>query len=316
VDAAFRLIGGPLVITAETSGINLDAPLDSKSLVRAANQERKGELQLPITDAAPGFLAEPVSITLSTAHYFPEGEKRFKDRPESFMFGMNDRGTVISAKLFPPKDRQIKSVSDLRVKAAKDDQARAIAGTDAESGNGDDGRVFTSYSPDDSEVGGPARIEIHLALPAPDAKTIDEIEAEAVALTIGGWKEMGLTNVQADVNKEIDLTAILPGAKLTIKKVVGKMPRKSVEASLEGPPAISHLELKIKSNSPQRGNSSMSERRTKTSGGKTTRNVTVQSYEFAAGEAAKTEPLTLIIRYPQDVKRERVQFKLTALDLL
>ena len=62
--------------------------------------------------------------------------------------------------------------------------------------------------------------------------------------------------------------------------------------------------------------SNMSERRSTTSGNKTTRNITVQSYEFEMGSEAKSTPLTLLVRYPQDVKRERVHFKLNALDLL
>jgi hypothetical protein len=74
--------------------------------------------------------------------------------------------------------------------------------------------------------------------------------------------------------------------------------------------------VKIKSNSRQGGQSNLSERRSTTSGNKTTRNVTIQAYEFERGEEAKNAPLTLVVRYPQDVKRERVQFKLTALDLL
>jgi hypothetical protein len=60
----------------------------------------------------------------------------------------------------------------------------------------------------------------------------------------------------------------------------------------------------------------MSDRRTATSGNQTTRNVVIQAYEFEAGEGANTGPLTLLVRYPQDMKRERVQFKLTGLDLL
>jgi len=34
------------------------------------------------------------------------------------------------------------------------------------------------------------------------------------------------------------------------------------------------------------------------------------------GGEADNGPLTLLIRYPLDLKRERVQFKLTGLDLL
>jgi hypothetical protein len=316
IDAALKLIGSPLVITAESEGIKLDEPLESKSLVRAAGRQRKAEPDLPITDAAPGFLAEPVSISLSTVHYFPEGENYLKDRPEAAMFGISSTGTVVSAKLFPPKGREIKSVSGLKVKAAKDDKGRPILGIVEDGNNEESYSEVVSYNSAESEKGGATQVQLHLALPAPDAKTIDELQAEAVVLTIGGWKEMVLTNVQADAKKEIDLSQVLQGAKLVIKKVAGKKPQKIVEASIEGPKEVSQIEVKIKLSSRRAGQSNTSNRRTATSGDKTTRSVTIQSYEFESGEETKSAPLSLLVRYPQDVKRERVQFKLTALDLL
>ena len=131
-----------------------------------------------------------------------------------------------------------------------------------------------------------------------------------------GWKEVVLTNVQADASKEIDLGEVLPGAKLVIKKIGGRKPQRTIEATLEGPAAVYQLELKTKVNTRQGGHSSSSDRRTTTSGTKTIRHVMIQSYEFQMGEEPKDNPLILVVRYPQDPKRERVRFKLTALDLL
>ncbi len=315
IEAALKLTGTPLVIIAESAGIKLDEPLESKKLVQAAWKQRGLGPDLPITEAGPGFMAEPVSISLSTVHYFPEGEKYFKDRPEASMFGMSPTGAVVSAKLFPPKGREIKSVSDVRVKAAKDDKGRAIAGF-FEGAEEQEAPESVTYNSNEPEKGGAARIELRIGLPAPDAKAIDELQCEAVALTIGGWKEMVLTNIQADAKKQIDLSEILPGAKLTIKKITGRKPQKTVEATLEGPKEISQLELRIKQSSRRGGQSNMNERRTKTTGNKSTRNITVQAYEFEMDGEAESGPPTLLVRYPQDIKRERVQFELTALDLL
>jgi hypothetical protein len=127
---------------------------------------------------------------------------------------------------------------------------------------------------------------------------------------------MVITNVQADTKKEIDLGEVLPGAKLTIKKIAGRKPQKTVEAALEGPKEVAQIDVKIKLSSHRGGQSNMNDRRSKTAGNKTTRNITIQAYEFETGGEAENGPLTLLVRYPQDVKRERVQFKLTALDLL
>lgn len=315
VEAALKLIGTPLVITAEPAGIKVEEPLESKKLVQAAWKRRRSGPDLPITEAGPGFVAEPVSISLSTVHHFPEGEKYFKDRPEASMFEMSPTGAVVSAKLFPPKGREIKSVSDARVKEAKDDRGRPIAGFSQGAEEQGEYTESVTYNSNESEKGA-ARIELRLGLPAPDAKAIDELQCEAVALTIGSWKEMVLTNVQADAKKEIDLGEVLPGAKLTIKKITGRKPQKTVEATLEGPKEVSQIEVKIKQSSRRGGQSNMNERRSKTTEQKTTRNITIQAYDFEMSGAAESGPPTLIVRYPQDVKRERVQFKLTALDLL
>lgn len=315
VEAAFKLIEAPLVITAESGGIKLDEPLESKQLVRAAWRQSSGEPDLPITDAGAGYLAEPVSLSLSTVHYFPEGKQQFQNRPEAAMFGLESPGTVVSAKLFPPKGRLIRSVSGLRVKAAKDDKGRAISTGADGSDNGDSYSQFT-YNSDEQEKGGAARVQLRLGLPAPDAKAIEGLEAEAVVFTIGGWKEMVLTNVQADAKKEIDLGEVLPGAKLIVKKVSGRKPQTTVEARLEGPAAVNQLEVKIKLSSRRGGSSNVSNQRATTSGKQTTRNLTIQGFEFDPNEVGKSNPPTLLVRYPQDMKRERVPFKLTTLDLL
>ncbi len=315
-DAALKLVGTPLLIAAEPGGIKLEEALDTKTLMRNGRGRRKSEPEIPITDAGPGFMAEPVSITLSTVHYFPEGQKYINSRTEASMFGMSSTGTVVSVKLFPPKGRAIKSVSGLRVKSAKDDKGRAIsaaAGTDDNEASYSETTYFGSNG---SEEGTATRADLRLGLPEPDAKAIDELQGEAVALTIGGWKEMSLTNVTANSTNAMDLSEVLPGAKLIVKKVNGRNQQKTVEATLEGPREVAQLEVKVRLSNPRNGQSSMSERRSTTSGNKTTRNITIQAYEFERGEETKGAPLTLVVRYPQDVKRERFQFKLTALDLL
>jgi hypothetical protein len=315
VDAAIKLLGAPLIITAEPAGLKLDEPLESKKLVRAAWKKLKPEPDLPITDAGPGFVAEPVNITLSTAHYFPEGEKHFKDRPETSMFGMSQTGAVVAAKLFPPKGREIRSLGGVRVKSAKDDKGRPIAGASGDAADAESESESINFAMNESEKGGAARFELHLGLPASDAKSIDELQAEAVALTLGSWKEMTLTNLQADAKVEIDLAEVLPGAKLTIKKIGGQGRQKTVELTLSGSKEVSQIDFKLKIGNRRGPESNTNDRRTTTTLNKTTREVTVQRYDFERGADAGAAP-TLVVRYPQDLKRERVQFKLTALDLL
>src|SRR5262249_14344724 len=152
---------------ADSAGIKLDEPLESKKLVLAAWKQKGSEPDLPITEASAGFLAEPVGITLSTVHYFPEGEKYFKNRPEASMFALSPTGTVVSAKLFPPKGRILKSVSSTRVKAAKDDKGRPIPSITESPDDPENYTEFAGFSSAGSEKGGAAHIQLRLGLPAP-----------------------------------------------------------------------------------------------------------------------------------------------------
>ncbi len=124
--------------------------------------------------------------------------------------------------------------------------------------------------------------------------------------------------MQADAKKEIDLGELVPGAKLVIKKTSKQAQQKSVDATLEGPPIIAQLELKIKLHNTRAGGASshMYDRHNAASGNKRTRSVTVQGFEFDPNGGTQSGPIDLIVRSPQDLKRERVQVKLTAIDLL
>jgi hypothetical protein len=79
---------------------------------------------------------------------------------------------------------------------------------------------------------------------------------------------------------------------------------------------INRLEVSAKLSNRRARQSLMSERRSTTSGNRTTRTVTIRAHEFKMGEEAKNAPHTLLVRCPQDTNRERVRFKLNALDLL
>lgn len=315
VDAVLKLVGAPLVITAEPAGLKVTEPLEYKKLVRTSRPGAQSGKELPITDAGPGFAAEPVSLTISTEHLFPDGEKRRHDQAN--YFSRETAGTVVSTKLFPPKGRTIRSVSRARVLSAKDDKGRAISTPpgDEESGTTEYDEMF--FNTDSSRESGAARLTLRLGLPESDAQTIETLEAEGVVMSVGGWKETTVTNVQADAQKEIDLGAVLPGAKLVITKVSGKKPQTIIQARLEGPAEVEQLDVKVKT-AEERGASHMSSQRSRKSAGKTVRNLTIQAYEysFERNSGSSNEPLTLIVRSPQDAKRERVRFKLTALDLL
>src|SRR5206468_3398598 len=87
IEVVFKMIGTPIVITAQVGGIKLDETLESQRLYRVARSRSRSQPDLPITDAGPGFVAEFINITVSTAYYFPKSEKDFKNR-SSYSFKM------------------------------------------------------------------------------------------------------------------------------------------------------------------------------------------------------------------------------------
>ena len=204
VTSAMAFYEKPAVIVSELNGLKLDQPLDSKDLAQRGRRggAKNQSNELPITDAGPGFVAEAASVTTTTAHIFPEGQKYFKES------GEGQTGTVVRAKLFAPKGRLMRSVSEVKVTKAVDDKGRNIAPVEEESVTS----YQTSYSfNSNGEEAGPTQMpmEMRLGLPERDSQAIQEISGEAIAVTFGKWKEMIVTNVPG----EIDLSAVLAGRK-------------------------------------------------------------------------------------------------------
>ncbi len=308
LDALMKLYEAPVVVTAELGGLKVDQPLESRSLQRLTRRSGEAADDLPLTNAGPGFVAEPQSVTTTTLHLFPEGEKYFKENSFSYQ---QSTGTVVSAKLFAPKGRTLQSVSGVRVLKAADDKGRAIAPLSE-----DEETIGSTVYSGGSQDAGSMQIQLRLQLPLPDAQSIDEIAAEAVAVTVGTWKQMTLTNLQENATNEVDLAAVLPGAKLVITRFTAKGGQVSLQGKLTGPPTIRRLDLKARTPGSERMNSSLMERSYSAKAGQATRNFSIQSYEFREEGRVQGRSVELLVRYPEDLRRERVEFKLKGLDLL
>jgi len=310
IEAAMKLYDAPTIITAELGGLKLDQPLESKTLQRMARRGG-GAPDLPVTDAGPGFVAEPIAVTTTTLYYFPEGEK-YLQKARVASFGRSQTGTVVRAKLFAPKGRTLQTLSGLRVIKAIDDKGRAIAGA-REDGEGD----MVTYESGGARAGNFTQISLQLQLPQPDAQSIDELSAEAIALTAGKWKEMTLTNVTDGTTNEVDLGEVLTGAKMVITKFTAKARQLNIQVRITGPPSIRQLEVQTKTSSKQRSGSNANERNFTTRDGQSTRNLQIRQYGFGEEDGdTGVGPLSLVVRYPEDQRRERVRFVLKGLDLL
>jgi hypothetical protein len=304
MDALAKLSAAPVVVTAEPGGLKVDQPLESIKLMRTRGPQDTDASLPPIHDAGPGYVAEAQSVTTITLHVFPGGADYFEQNPAA-------TGAVVAVKFFAPKGRTLQSVSDARVISAVDDQGRSLVAT-ADDEEGDSSESETSGSQDVSSLS----ITLRLQLPAADAQSIDKISAEAVATTVGAWKEMTLAHFQADATNEIDLSTVLPGARMIITKVGGRNGQFQMQATLKGPAAVKQLDVRAKNPDSREFNSFSSVQRSSTKNGVTTRALNIQGYGFNNQQEPVTNGIVVVIRCPQDLRRERVKFELKSLDLM
>jgi hypothetical protein len=307
LDAMDKLYTGPTVITAGSGGLKLAAPLESKNLERSFRQREEAGADLPVTDAGPGFSAEAEGITTTTLHVFPGGEAYFKQEGNNYE---SQTGTVVSAKLFAPRGRTLLSVNDVKVLAAVDDHGRSVA-----TETSDDDETQSEFTSGGSSPNDSLPIQLQLQLPQPDARAIDKISAEAVAVTAGKWREMTLTNLQENATNEFDLAGLLPGAKIVVTKFSLRNMQFSLQARLEGPGAVRRLQVKAKIPGNDNFNSYSTQRSFNVHGKETTIPLNIQGYGFNSSGAISPKSVVLVVRFPEDLRRERVKFSLTGLDL-
>jgi len=303
-----KLYTAPTVITAESAGFKLSQPMESKKLQRSRRQPGVATDDLPLTEAGPGFVAEAQSLTTTTLHVFADGKDYFENNHASFG---SQTGTVVNVKLFAPKGRTLKSVSNLRVLTAVDDKGRSVVAQN-EDDESSETEIYSGGSQDASAM----QVQIRLQLPAPDAQSLDEVAVEAEAITIGLWKEMTLTNLQENATNQVDLATLLPGAKLTITKFSNKNNQIKIQVRLQGPRAVRGLEIQAKIPGNDGFSSNSFDQNSATKGSEFTRTVTIQGYSFGNEEASSPTSLVLLIRQPEDQRRERIKFELKGLDLL
>lgn len=160
----------------------------------------------------------------------------------------------------------------------------------------------------------PIQIYWTLPAPSPEISAIEEMEMTGIARTISGWKTVTLSNVQASATNAIDLSSLLPGTRLFITQFKAGKQNKNLEARLEGPPGIRDFEIKFIT-SEINNSMNMSERNFINKGNQSVRKISVQSYDYSQTRDKSEDPPGVLIRFPEDSKREKVRFKLVGLDI-
>jgi hypothetical protein len=303
VDAAEQLHSTPVVITSELGGLKFDQPLDSLVLQRARRQPVAGTSDLPITDAGPGFVAEVLSATVTSLQWFPEGEKR---RTDPSLLSLQSSGVVLRTRLYAPANRTLQSVTGLRLLKAVDDKGRTAA---AKASASENSVVFAGSSQTTA-----APLDLHLDLPPPDTQAFEEVSAEAIVLSAGNWLKATFTNLQEKT--ELDLGPVLPGAKLTLGKLSLRSSQLMIQAEIKGPPQIRQLEFQCRVPGLKFFTPNVSESRFSARGDQSARSLQIQGYGVNVPAGSLKQTLTLQVRYPTELRRERVRFTVRGIDLL
>src|SRR5262245_41146893 len=151
-------------------------------------------------------------------------------------------------------------------------------------------------------------LSLRLKLPEPDARSIEELVGEAIVVSTGRWREMSLTNLTATATNDIDLAAILPGARFTLTKLTQRNRQTTLQMRLTGPPSIREIDIELTSRDGSRGGASGSDRNFTAKGPDSTRSIQIDRYTYDGTD--DKGPITLRVRFPEDRKKERLQFTL------
>lgn len=314
--ATFRsLTATSIVVVAESGGLHLAQPVDSRK-VRQDNFAPGAQQysDLPLQEAAPGYLAEPDSVEVTTTYRFPDGTNLWERLDD---IGLQADGVNVRGRLFAPRGRTLLAVNRVHVLKATDDQGRELAVGSSEDEEYAGTRRFVDSDGEDAS----AQLDLQLGLPEPDAGAIEEISAEAEVVTAGSWKQMELTRLDSLPGQSVELSEILPGATATLQKPAKEgepeapMKRLELTLKLEGPREIRAIKVECKSPDAENQHFSVYDLNSSTGKTNSVRQVRIMGYSFADGSSPDLKSVRLILSYPEDLRRERVPFKLLGMDL-
>lgn len=315
-----QLLNKGIRVVSETGGLTLpDTPLNSDELLHRAWDEQQTELEQflpPITDAQPGYL--PVALnsqTIRTKH-FREAINIFSDKIVSHL--PQKETTEIRGRLFLPKNRILHSTGELLLISAKDDHGRDIQVPEQATGENSPATFVGDYNNSTTDVGY-CNFTIQLVAPPKDCRAIEDIRLEGVVTTFSGWEKQEISNLAVKQGQPIDLSSLLPGTRLIIQEMKVQSVREgnligTVELELSGPPEIARLSYLIGQEKGTHLYTEEIERKSNTVDGVMTQKTTLQ-YQRESSSENDRDNILLIVRFPRDMKREKVVLELHDLDL-
>jgi hypothetical protein len=90
-----------------------------------------------------------------------------------------------------------------------------------------------------------------------------------------------------------------------------------IDAQLKGPPTVRRLEIQVKTGGMgDQFPGNVAERKFNAKGAESTRAISIVASLFTPDGSAVSGPFTLELRFPEDLRREKISIKLKGLDLL
>jgi hypothetical protein len=326
LDQLFSVMDEPLRVTAEPGGLDLSAlPLDSTELAEqmeyGGHDEPDTFADLEIIEGPDGYYAEPTTLVTSMLILLPGAEEKLGQRIE-YLRSDFDNTATISAKLYAPEGQRLLAISKVQTDKAVDDMGETVGLGPRSDYGGYRMRGYGMFSDDEEEANNSADFQVVLSLPQPDAQAIEEVSGKLIVVAFDNWATHKVERVRANPGRVIDLSDILPGASLTVKRYKrhfepmgtdGRIEGR-LELEMRGPESVSVLQLGVELPGSDHVSSHDSMDETQTKDGVTTRTLMLQ-YNVWNRSQLDADAVTLTIRFPQGVRREEVPFHLEAMDM-
>jgi hypothetical protein len=295
----------PIVITSELGGLKLDGRLDSDELARHGRPHGGGWDEIPVTPAVPGFVVTPISVT-TVGYGLLRGRAGLE---EKHLAALRDSSrATLHCELTLPKGCHLISQDSHRVVEAVDGKGRAIPLP---------GRSQQTHYPISHGDRADDRIalELRTGLPARDARTLARLRGEVIVVTNSKWKTLTIPDAKADPEKKIDMSAVLPGAVGMIRKMDGGSVDLQIQGK-EGAWLVDHLRYALKFADGREFEAKRQGHSMSSGPEHFDATLNLASEELRRGEGMPAGVPTLIVRAPDDVRRQRVTFTLQNVPLI
>lgn len=320
IDAAGRLVVGPVTILAESGGLRIEEPIDSWRLGEYGDYALGPLMDLPVVGYATGYSVRAESIALFSYKRFAASEPYYENSSHAIWYGSEVWGLSIDVGITPPRGRVIRRVELPVLKITRDDRGRVLrAEPHADSNDVVDsfGAYEPAFFPGYTENSQTEQFELATVLPHPDARRIQRLEGEVVVMSVAGWRGVLFHDVRVGGEQNVDLSTLLPGARLTVLAAGRRSHSEFIDVLLEGPASIiGSLEVGFKREGAQHGVNQARLEPARKIGDTWKRRLLVKCFGGdRTAEEESTLPLIVGVRLPLDPRRERLQFKLPPMDL-